>query len=404
MKLLSTLLQKTAPLFNKGGRLVRWYPAFDAVDSFLMGSRHTTGSAPHVRDAMDLKRIMILVVIALLPCVFMAMWNTGYQANLALQALGLTSPAGWRGAVMASLNLACTPDNFLANLIHGSLYFLPIYLMTLTAGGIWEMIFNLIRGHEISEAFLVTSLLFPLTLPPTVPLWQVALGISFGVIFAKEVFGGVGRNFMNPALVSRAFLFFAYPGNMSGDTVWVGVDGLSSATALAKVAAAPADAPLSGLNFSWADAFLGIIPGSMGETSVVACLLGATLLLVCGIASWRIMASMLLGGLSLALLLQFTASSGNTLINLPFYWHPVLGGFAFGLIFMATDPVTAPHTNIGRWCYGFFIGALAILIRVINPAYPEGVMLAILLGNVFSPLFDYPVIQANIRQRRLRHG
>uniref|UniRef100_UPI004055DC29 NADH:ubiquinone reductase (Na(+)-transporting) subunit B n=1 Tax=Candidatus Electrothrix sp. TaxID=2170559 RepID=UPI004055DC29 len=404
MKLLNTLLQKTAPLFNKGGRLVRWYPAFDAVDSFLMGSRHTTGSAPHVRDAMDLKRIMILVVIALLPCVFMAMWNTGYQANLALQALGLTSPAGWRGAVMASLNLACTPDNFLANLIHGSLYFLPIYLMTLAAGGIWEMIFNLVRGHEISEAFLVTSLLFPLTLPPTVPLWQVALGISFGVIFAKEVFGGVGRNFMNPALVSRAFLFFAYPGNMSGDTVWVGVDGLSSATALAKIAAAPADAPLSGLNFSWADAFLGTIPGSMGETSVVACLLGATLLLVCGIASWRIMASMLLGGLSLALLLQFTASSGNTLINLPFYWHPVLGGFAFGLIFMATDPVTAPHTNIGRWCYGFFIGALAILIRVINPAYPEGVMLAILLGNVFSPLFDYPVIQANIRQRRLRHG
>ncbi|WPD22380.1 MAG: NADH:ubiquinone reductase (Na(+)-transporting) subunit B [Candidatus Electrothrix scaldis] len=404
MKLLNTLLQKTAPLFHKGGRLERWYPAFDAVDSFLMGSRHTTSSAPHVRDAMDLKRIMILVVIALIPCVFMAMWNTGYQANLALQALGLTGPAGWRGAIMAAMGIHCSPDSFLANLIHGSLYFLPIYLMTLTVGGIWEMIFSLVRGHEISEAFLVTSLLFPLTLPATVPLWQVAIGISFGVIFAKEVFGGVGRNFMNPALVSRAFLFFAYPGNMSGDTVWVGVDGLSSATALAKVTAAPADTPLANFDFSWADAFLGTIPGSMGETSVVACLLGAIFLLICGIASWRIMVSMLLGGMGLALLFQFTASSGNALINLPFYWHPVLGGFAFGLIFMATDPVTAPHTDIGRWCYGFFIGALSILIRVINPAYPEGVMLAILLGNVFSPLFDYPVIQANIRQRRLRHG
>jgi Na+-transporting NADH:ubiquinone oxidoreductase subunit B len=305
---------------------------------------------------------------------------------------------------MAAMGMHCLPDSFLANLIHGSLYFLPIYLVTLLAGGLWEVIFNLARGHEMSEAFLVTSLLFPLTLPPTVPLWQVALGISFGIIFAKEAYGGVGRNFMNPALVARAFLFFAYPGNMSGDTVWVGVDGLSSATALAKVAAAPADTPLANFDFSWADAFVGTIPGSMGETSVVACLLGAAMLMVCGIASWRIMVSMLLGGLSLALLFQFIASSSNALINLPFYWHPVLGGFAFGLIFMATDPVTAPHTDIGRWCYGFFIGALSILIRVINPAYPEGVMLAILLGNVFSPLFDYPVIQANIRQRRLRHG
>ncbi len=404
MKLLNTLLQKTAPFFEKGARLQRWYPAFDALDSFLMGSRHTTSSAPHVRDAMDLKRIMILVVIALLPCVFMAIWNTGYQANQALYALGLTSPAGWRGAVMASLNLICSPENQLANLIHGSLYFLPIYLVSLTAGGLWEVIFNLGRGHEMSEAFLVTSLLFPLTLPPTVPLWQVALGISFGIIFAKEVFGGVGRNFMNPALVSRAFLFFAYPGDMSGDTVWVGVDGLSSATALTKVAAAPAETPLANLDFSWTDALLGTIPGSMGETSVIACLLGAIFLLICGIASWRIMLAMLLGGLGIGLLFQLTGSTTNALVNLPLYWHPVLGGFAFGMIFMATDPVTAPHTNMGRWCYGFFIGALAILIRVINPAYPEGVMLAILLGNVFSPLFDYPVIQANIRQRRLRHG
>ncbi|MCI5221110.1 MAG: NADH:ubiquinone reductase (Na(+)-transporting) subunit B [Candidatus Electrothrix sp. AR4] len=402
MKILNTLLQKAAPHFSKGGRFQQWYPLFEVTDSFLMGSRRTTASSPHVRDAMDLKRIMIIVVIALIPCVIMALWNTGFQANQALLSLGLISPGGWRGSVFQSMGF---PLNSLAgNLLHGSLYFLPVYLVSVVVGGFWEALFNLIRGHEMSEAFLVTSLLFPLTLPSTIPLWQVAVGISFGIIFAKEVFGGVGYNFMNPALVARAFIFFAYPSRMSGDLVWVGVDGLSSATALANLANAPAANPVAALNFSWQDAFIGTIPGSMGETSAAACLLGAVLLLVCGIASWRVMVAMLLGGVGLSSLFWLISSASNPLVNVPPHWHLVLGSFAFGLVFMATDPVTAPHTNAGKWGYGFFIGALAILIRVINPAYPEGVMLAILLGNVFAPLFDHLVIQANIRQRALRHG
>ena len=402
MKILDKYLKQAAPLFAKDGRLARWYPLFEATDSFLMGSRLTTRTAPHVRDALDLKRVMIMVVISLLPCVGMAIWNTGYQANLALQSLGIAGPSGWRGAIMAAI--PCNPDSLAANLLHGALYFLPIYLVSVTVGGIWECVFNIVRGHEMSEAFLVTSLLFPLTLPATIPLWQVAVGISFGVIFAKEAFGGVGRNFMNPALVARAFIFFAYPIRMSGNQIWVGVDGFSSATALAELAEAPVAAPITALNFSWNDAFLGTIPGSMGETSTLACLLGAALLLACGIASWRVMAAMLLGGLGISLLCWLVTSPGNPLCNIPPHWHLVLGGFAFGLVFMATDPVTAPHTDAGKWGYGLFIGALSITIRIFNPAYPEGVMLAILLGNVFAPLFDYVVIQANIRQRMLSHG
>ncbi len=402
MKWINNSLKKAAPHFSPDGRLARWYPLFEAMDSFVMGSRRTTTNAPHIRDGIDLKRIMIIVVFSLIPCVLMAIWNTGYQANLALQTLGVSCPPGWRGAILQGI--ACTPDNQLANLAHGALYFIPIYLVSVGVGSIWEVIFNVGRGHEMSEAFLVTSLLFPLTLPATIPLWQVAMGISFGVIFAKEVFGGVGKNFMNPALAARAFIFFAYPIRMSGDQVWVGVDGFSRATPLANLAAAPVANPLMGLQVSFTDAFLGTIPGSMGETSTLACLLGAIILLATGLASWRVMSGMLLGGLGMACALWLVGSATNPMANLPPYWHLVLGGFAFGLVFMATDPVTAPHTLIAKWLYGLFIGALTILIRVENPAFAEGTMLAILLGNVFAPLIDYFVIQANISRRIYRHG
>ncbi|HET98005.1 MAG TPA: NADH:ubiquinone reductase (Na(+)-transporting) subunit B [Desulfurivibrio alkaliphilus] len=400
---LDRYLRKLEPHFKKGGRWSRWYPLYEATDSFLMGSRLTTATAPHVRDAIDFKRIMIMVIIALIPCVLMALWNTGYQANLALQSLGVDIPPGWRGAILAATT-GTSPTSLAANILHGSLYFLPIYLVCVVVGSIWETIFNVIRGHEMSEAFLVTSLLLPLTLPPTIPLWQVAVGTSFGVIFAKEVFGGVGRNFMNPALVCRAFLFFAYPAQMSGEGVWVAVDGFSSATPLAALAAAPAADPLLSLGYSWWDAFVGTIPGSMGETSTLACLLGAILLLITRIASWRIMGSMLLGALVVGLLFWFFPAPDSPMHRVPPHWHLVLGGFALGLVFMATDPVSAPHTDIGKWCYGLFIGALAMVLRVLNPAFPEGVMLAILLGNICAPFFDYLVIQANIRRRMLRHG
>lgn len=394
-------IRALAPHFEPGGRFARWYPFYEAVDSLLAGSRLTTEQAPHIRDAIDFKRIMIMVIIALIPCVLMALWNTGYQANLALHNLGAALPPGWRGTILAATT-GTDPGSLAANLLHGALYFLPIYLTCVVVGSIWESIFNIIRGHEFSEAFLVTSLLLPLTLPATIPLWQVALGVSFGVIFAKEVFGGVGRNFMNPALTSRAFLFFAYPGQMSGDEVWIGVDGISSATPLTALAGGAAEQPLAVLDYSWWQAFVGTIPGSMGETSALACLLGAGLLLLTRIASWRIMLSMLLGALVFTALFQLLPGDENPLQQLPFHWHLVLGGFALGLVFMATDPVTAPHTEIGKWAYGFFIGAMTIIIRVLNPAFAEGVMLAILLGNICAPLFDYLVIQANIRRRRRR--
>jgi len=401
---LAAYIHSLEPHFSKGCRLERWYPLFEAVDSFLSGSSQTTGGAPHVRDAICLKRIMLVVIIALIPCVFMALWNTGYQANLVLQNLGVSSVPGWRGAILAATT-GLSPHSLAANLMHGALYFLPIYLVCLAVGGFWESLFNVVRGHQMSEGLMVTSLLLPLTLPPTIPLWQVAVGMSFGVVFAKEVFGGVGRNFMNPALVARAFLFFAYPAGMTGEEAWTAVDGFSSATPLAVLAAAPVAAdPLAALDYQWWDAFVGTIPGSMGETSALACLLGAALLLLTRIASWRIMGAMLLGALSFSMLFWLFPSPENPWHQVPPHWHLVLGGFALGLVFMATDPVTAPHTDLGKWFYGFFIGALTILFRVLNPAFPEGVMLAILLGNIIAPTLDYLVIRANISRRIARYG
>ncbi len=324
------------------------------------------------------------------------------QANAALAGLGLAGPEGWRGGIMALIG--CDPASHFSNLAHGALYFLPIYLVTMLTGSFWELVFNHLRGHEFSEAFLVTGLLFTLTLPATIPLWQVALGVSFGVVFAKEVFGGVGRNFMNPALASRAFIYFAYPAQITGDRVWSTVDGISGATPLGIMASAQPGQVIQSLDWSWSQAFIGTIPGSMGETSTLACLLGALLLLVTGIASWRVMLAMLIGGAACATLFWLNADGLHPLREIPPHWHLVLGGFAFGLVFMATDPVSSAQTAAGQWLFGLLVGALSILIRVANPAYPEGVMLAILFGNVFAPLFDWVVIEANIKRRRLRHG
>lgn len=402
MKFLDKFMEEAGRHFEKGGPLERWYPLYEAFDSFLFGSNQKTTMAPHIRDSIDLKRIMTTVLIALLPCTLMAMWNTGYQANMIITAMGLEGPEGWRGAIMSAIG--CDPTSLSSNFIHGTLYFLPIYIVTMLVGSFWEGVFNLIRGHEFSEAFLVTGLLFSLSLPPTIPLWQVAVGVSFGLVFAKEVFGGVGRNFMNPALVSRAFIYFAYPAQMTGDTVWTAVDGISSATPISQFGAAQAGQMAEALNVTWFQTFLGTIPGSMGETSTLACLFGAFVLLITKIAPWRVMASTLLGALICALYFYFMGDTTNPLHAIPPHWHLVMGGFAFGLVFMATDPVSAAHTHTGQWLYGLLIGILAITIRVANPAYPEGIMLAILLGNVFAPLFDYFAIQANIKRRMVRHG
>lgn len=401
MKFLRNLLDRQEKHFHKGGKWEKLFPLFEAIDTFMYTPGQVTQTGSHIRDAMDLKRMMMVVVYALIPTVLMACYNTGLQANLELAARGLTEISGWRGAVLAFLGLGVNPQNILDNAVLGLLYFLPVYIITIAAGGFWEVLFASIRKHEVNEGFLVTSLLFPLILPPTIPWWQVVLGISFGVVIGKEVFGGVGKNILNPALTARVFLFFAYPGEISGDKVWVALDGVSRATPLAQLAD-----PLvsfSGLAASWKDAFLGFIPGSMGETSTLAALIGAFVLIASGVGSWRIMLGCVLGLVGMSGLFNLIGSAGNPMFAVPWYWHIVLGGFAFGAVYMATDPVSATYTDKGKLWYGFFIGVLTVLVRVINPAYPEGVMLAILFMNVFAPLIDRVVLNANIKRRLARN-
>ena len=399
---LRKLLDGVEPHFTQG-RLKKVYPLYEALDTFLFTPAAVTTTTAHVRDAIDLKRMMFSVIIALQPVILMAQYNTGLQANLGLQALGLeSSNSWWRAAVIDLLGLGYNPYSLLDNFVHGMLYFVPIFVVTQIAGGLTEALFATLRKHEINEGFLVTGMLYPLTLPPDIPLWQVAVGIIFGVVVGKEIFGGTGRNFLNPALTGRAFLFFAYPAQISGNSVWVAVDGYSKATGLSVAS----EAGMEGLRtFDWWQSFLGFIPGSMGETSTLGCLMGAALLVVMGVGSLRIMVAMVLGTASVITLFNvFGDPSGNPFLEVPFGWHFVMGGYAFGMAFMATDPVSASYTAIGKIYYGLLIGVMVALVRVINPAYPEGTMLAILFANTFAPLIDYFVIRANINRRLARHG
>lgn len=412
--MLRNFLDRLHPTFDKGGKLEKLYPLYEALDTFLYTPSDTTRTASHVRDGMNLKRMMTLVVVALLPCFWMAAHNTGYQANYAV-ANGLgTQLETWREPVLSALGLGHDPSSFLDNFMLGLLYFLPVYIVTVAVGGFWEVLFAMVRGHEVNEGFLVTSALFPLTLPPTIPLWQVAIGISFGVVIGKEIFGGTGKNFLNPALTARAFLYFAYASEISSETnrwgegVWAAADGITGPTPLGAMAAAtatPAAASVPTLtNLTWWDCFWGWTQGSMGETSTFACLLGAAVLIAVGVGSWRIMAGCVAGLLAMGTLLyMFSSGSENPMMYLPPQWHLVIGGFAFGAVFMATDPVSAAMTDTGRWLYGILIGVMTVLVRTINPAYPEGIMLAILFGNVMAPLIDYFVIQANIKRRLVRY-
>ena len=419
MKLLRNLLDKPAKLFEEGGKLEKLHPVWEALDTFLYTTGTVTKTASHVRDALDLKRMMIVVVAALAPCALMAMYNTGLQANLALNPEMAGELTGWRHAVIGLLGIGYSPGNVLACLIHGALYFLPVYVVTIAVGGSWEALFAIVRKHEINEGFLVTSLLFPLILPPTIPLWQVAVGISFGVVIGKEVFGGVGMNILNPALTARAFLYFGYPGQISGAEIWTAVDparavdGFSGATALAhakesglEVLGAPGlfSFDPSDWSVSWLESFIGIEPGSMGETSALACLFGAAVLIATRVGAWRTMAGVVLGAAVTATGLNLIGSQTNPMLSVPIYWHLVIGGFAFGTVFMATDPVTSAYTDTGKWVYGLLLGFLIILIRVFNPAFPESVMIAILFMNVFAPLIDHYVVRANIKRRAARYA
>jgi Na+-transporting NADH:ubiquinone oxidoreductase subunit B len=402
MKRLRNFLDRLEPLFARGGRFEKLNAVFEMIDTALYSPPDVTRGSPHIRDAIDLKRVMILVVFAAAPCVLVGMWNTGYQANTAMAAMGIAGIDGWRGAVLGLLGAGYDPASIYDNLLQGLLYFLPIYAVTMAAGGFWEILFASVRNHEVNEGFFVTSLLFAVILPASIPLWQVAIGISFGVVIGKEVFGGTGKNFLNPALVGRAFLYFAYPIQISGDAVWTPVDGFSGATALG-IGAIDGMAGILGNGITWTQAFLGQMQGSLGETSAAACLLGAALLIYSGIASWRIIAGVF-AGLIVPALLFSGIDSANPMLAMPWHWHIALGGFAFGAVFMATDPVSAPDTMAGHWVFGILIGALTWVIRVINPAFPEGIMLAILFGNIFAPIIDYFVIRANVRRRVKRSG
>ena len=367
------------PKFEEGGKLHAFHSLFDAMDTFFYTPEQTTVSGCHIRDAVDNKRTMFTVIIALIPALLFGMYNIGYQHYLSLG------------------QVSCYCDNFWGNLGYGFLKILPMLLVSYIVGLGIECIFAQIRKHEVSEGYFVTGMLIPLICPPDVPLWQLAIAVAFAVIIGKEVFGGTGYNFLNPALVARAFLFFSYPSQMSGDTVWIAEQGdaISGATPLGEMLAGGVAPQASVL-----DMFLGFIPGSVGETSVIAILIGAVILLVTGIASWRIMLSIFAGGAAMGLV--FNMIGANPYMGMPFYYHFFIGGFMFGAVFMATDPVTAAQTNTGKYIYGALIGIMAVLIRVLNPAYPEGMMLSILLLNVFAPLIDYYVVDANIRRRAKR--
>ena len=401
MKPLRAFLDKLEPLFTPGGRFEQFYALFEAVDTFFYSPPDLARGSPHVRDALDLKRVMITVVIAAMPAAIFGMWNTGFQANMAIQDLGLAGIEGWRGATLALFGAGYDPNSIYDCVFQGFLYFLPIYVVTMVVGLGWEVLFAGIRNHEVNEGFFVTGWLFALIVPASIPLWQVAVGISFGVILGKEVFGGTGKNFLNPALVARAFLYFAYPAQISGDAVWTPVDGFSGATALG-ISALEGMRGIADAGITWMQAFVGTMQGSLGETSALACLIGAVILIYTRIASWRIIVATVLG-LVVPTLIFGSADSSNPMLAMPWHWHLVVGGFAFGAVFMATDPVSAAQTNTGKWIFGLLIGFMTWLIRVINPAFPEGIMLAILFANVFAPVIDHFVVQANVKRRLKRN-
>jgi Na+-transporting NADH:ubiquinone oxidoreductase subunit B len=393
--MLRRLLDSIAHHFAEGGRLKALYPVYEAIDTALYTPPTVTGTPTHVRDGLNLKRVMMTVwIVAWIPA-FVGSYITGYQANVALAEMGLDSTTNWRGWFLDYL-ISYDPASIWDCFVHGMAYFLPLFVVIFLVGIAFEAWFASKRGHEINEGFFVTSILFTLTLPATTPLWMAAVGIAFGVVIGKEVFGGTGKNFLNPALTGRAFLYFAYPAQMSGDAVWVAVDGYTRATPLG-LAAIGEDMGVT----QW-QAFMGNIAGSFGETSTLAILIAGAMLILTRIASWRIMAGCVLGMAGTVFLFNAIGSDDNPMFAMSFWWHFILGGFAFGVVFMATDPVTAAMTDTGRWVYGLLIGFMCGLIRVVNPAFPEGVMLAILFGNLFAPLIDHVVVQRNIKRRLAR--
>lgn len=402
--MLLKILKKVEPLFEPGKKLAPLYPLYEGTATvFYTTGKVTKNTTTHVRDFIDLKRMMIMVFFAVFPCMFWGWYNVGNQfiasaiGDMANQNYGLFS-ADFRWALVKLLGGCIGQEaGIYSKMLIGAVHFLPIYAVVFAVGAFWEVLFCIIRKHEVNEGFFVTSILFALIVPPTIPLWQAALGISFGVVIGKEVFGGTGRNFMNPALVGRAFLFFAYPAQISGDSVWVAhptnVDAVSGATALSKFS------QTGNAGVSWMDAFLGNLTGCIGEGSTLMIMIGGLALIFMGIASYRVVIGGIIGLVATSLLFNAIGSETNNMFAMSPIYHLVLGGFAFGIFFMATDPVSSAFTNKGKWIYGLLIGAMVVLIRVVNPAYPEGMMLAILFANCWAPLFDYFTALTNIKRR-----
>lgn len=384
--------------FSKGQPLEKLYPLYEAGSTFLFTPKDRTTGSVHVRDYIDLKRTMSFVVLALMPVLLWGVYNLGLQTNLVLSKMGVTEIEGVRGTILSLLGFYIDPKCYFSNFMLGFSYFLPIYIVTNVVGGLWEVLFAVVRKHDVNEGMLVTGMLFPLIVPATIPLWQVALAISFAIIFSKEVFGGTGMNFLNPALIARAFLFFAYPSEISGDMVWLPVDGYSSATFLSQLKSGAVSIDV----LSFKDSFFGMEYGSFGETSAFCALLGGAFLVITKICQKRIIFGALVGTAVMSLTFNMIGSNTNVMFAVTPLWHYVLGGYAFGIIFMATDPVSAAMTSVGQYIYGAIIGVMVVLVRVVNPAYPEGVMLAIIFGNICAPIIDSLVIEQHIKKRKAR--
>ena len=401
---LRSVNESIKPKFMPGGAQAKWFPIYDAIENFIFSSTHKTTNPIHVRDSIDIQRIMVIVWLAAFPAMFFGMYNIGNQTLEYLTLVGTANTNDWHHVLINLVGYS--NDSFITKMWIGAVYFVPIYAVTFAVGILWEILFAVVRKHEINEGLFVSSILFALSCPPDLPLWQAAMGITFGIVIGKEVFGGTGKNFLNPALTGRAFLYFAYPSQLSGDKVWIaglsdtGItpEGFSGATPLGYAA----EGGLQGLtdNFSWVDAFVGNIPGSVGETSVIAIAIAAVILLATGVASYRIILGTFFGMIVMTSILNIVGSDTNPMFQVPWHWHLVIGSFAFGLVFMATEPVSGSGTNAGRWIYGALIGVTVVLIRVVNPAFPEGMMLAILFANLFAPVIDHMVVSNNIAKRK----
>ena len=404
MRIIRKYINSAKPHFIGEGKYKKWFPLFDAFENLFFSTSGKTKNPIHVRDGLDIQKLMVTVWLATFPAMFFGMYNIGNQSLDYLNEINTLNTGDWHHYLISFVGYDNT--NFFNKLWFGAVYFLPIYAVVFIVAIAWETLFASIRKHEINEGAFVTTVLFALSCPPDIPLWQAAMGITFGIVIGKEIFGGTGKNFLNPALTGRAFIYFAYPTQLSGDKVWISglsdnliiPEGFSGATPLG--VAAEQGIPGLTSSFSWWDAFIGNIPGSIGETSVIAIFIGLLILLITKVASYRIVLGTLIGMILMSSFLNIVGSDSNPMFFVPWYWHLVIGGFAFGLVFMATEPVSGSGTNLGRWIYGLVIGVMVVLIRVINPAFPEGMMLAILFANLLAPVIDHVVVSSNIKKRK----